>query len=83
MIGLCHDYRADHAIGTGDDWCGMFIRSMARPSLGVVVSATAFAGGGLRSPPNMVTGFGIINYSDLTFLGCLVSYSHSDQPMGQ
>ena len=33
-------------LGLGMIGAGMFIRSMAWPSLGVVVSATAFAGGG-------------------------------------
>ena len=60
---------------------GMFILSLAGPSLGVTVSADAIAGGPLRSAPNRVTGFGIIDDGGLTILGCFVSYS--DQPMGQ
>ena len=60
---------------------GMFILSLAGPSPGVVVSADAIAGVHLRSVPNRVTRFGIIDDGGLTILGCFVSYS--DQPMGQ
>ena len=62
---------------------GMFILSLAGPSPGVVVSADAIAiaGGPLRSAPNRVMGFGIIDDGGLTIFGCFVSYL--DQPMGQ